>query len=236
MPTPSDLQPDPPPGPEGPGPVGVIDVVLFDLGNVVFNVDFQRVFAHWSASSGVPAATIGPAFVADKDANRHFEVGAWTPEAFHRHCNARLALGIAQDSFEAGWNNIFGPATPGIDHLLDALAPRARLAVFSNTNHLHERAFSRIYAGTLARFSRIYTSHVLARAKPDPAAFTAVASDLGVAPGRILFFDDTVANIAGARSAGLHACHWRGLSDGVRAAHAHGLLTAAESESLLAVG
>ncbi len=213
-----------------------IDVVLFDLGNVCFNVDFQRVFAHWSASSGVAVEEIAADFRADRVAGAQFEIGAWSPERFHAHWNGRLKLGLDQGAFEAGWNHIFGPSTPGIDHLLDRLAPRARLAVFSNTNHVHERAFTVRYAGTLGRFSRIFTSHGLALAKPRPEAFTAVADALGVTPERILFFDDTAANVAGAGAAGLHAELWTGLGDGVRAALSHGLLTRAEADDLLAAG
>ena len=57
-------------------------------------------------------------------------VGAWTTAVFHARVSARLGLGLDLAAFSAGWNDIFGPPTAGIDALLDALAPRARLAVF----------------------------------------------------------------------------------------------------------
>jgi putative hydrolase of the HAD superfamily len=212
-----------------------VAVVLFDLGNVVFDVDFKRVFAQWSAASGVPAETLAAGFSADREAGPAFELGAWSPERFHRHCAGRLGLGLDQDAFEAGWNNIFGPPTPGIEHLLAALRPRARLAVFSNTNAVHERAWMRIYAPTLAPFERIFTSHGLGRRKPEPAAFAAVAEALGVAPGEVLFLDDAAANVAGARTAGMKAAQWGGLADGVRAAAELGLLTPAEVAELTVI-
>ena len=41
--------------------------------------------------------------------------------------------------------------------------------------------------------------------KPDAAAFAKVAGIVGAAPGRIGFFDDNAANVAGARAAGFQA-------------------------------
>jgi putative hydrolase of the HAD superfamily len=49
-----------------------------------------------------------------------------------------------------------------------------------------------------------------------------VAGDIGVPLGRILFFDDTTANVDGARAAGVQAVHVRGPED-VRAAVARWL-------------
>jgi putative hydrolase of the HAD superfamily len=49
--------------------------------------------------------------------------------------------------------------------------------------------------------------------KPERAAFERVARAIGVAPGRILFFDDTEANVAGARAAGFQAVHVRSPED-----------------------
>jgi putative hydrolase of the HAD superfamily len=41
--------------------------------------------------------------------------------------------------------------------------------------------------------------------KPDPAAFTRVTDELGMAPDRILLLDDNQLNVDGARAAGLRA-------------------------------
>ncbi|GAA5210051.1 HAD-IA family hydrolase [Microbacterium kyungheense] len=45
-------------------------------------------------------------------------------------------------------------------------------------------------------------------AKPDPAFFVHIATDLGIAPERLLFLDDQPANVDGARRAGLNAECW----------------------------
>jgi FMN phosphatase YigB (HAD superfamily) len=54
----------------------------------------------------------------------------------------------------------------------------------------------------------------LGLAKPSTAFFEHIATDLELAPDQMLFLDDQPRNVAGARSAGLHAEHW---------AHDHGV-------------
>jgi putative hydrolase of the HAD superfamily len=217
-----------------------VSVVLFDLGNVVFQADMALAYRQWARASGQApgdfALAVAQAFASDPALGHAFEIGALTPADFHRQCCARLGLALDQESFEAGWNAIFGPATPGIDALLAALAERARLAVFSNTNAVHQRVWERRYAGTLARFERVFTSHGLGRRKPEPAAFAAVAAALGVAPGAVLFLDDAPANVSGARAAGMQAAQWRGLQDGIAAARAQGLLDPERAAEVLAAG
>ncbi len=52
-----------------------------------------------------------------------------------------------------------------------------------------------------------YSCH-LGVAKPSADYFGHIADDLGLAPGDLLFVDDSVANVEGARAAGLAAEHW----------------------------
>jgi len=59
--------------------------------------------------------------------------------------------------------------------------------------------------GFLAAFDRVYNSYRLGTGKRDPALFDEVAADLVVAPGRILFIDDSPGHVERARSRGLRA-------------------------------
>ena len=58
----------------------------------------------------------------------------------------------------------------------------------------------------------------LGAAKPDPAFFAEAARRIGSAPAEILFIDDSTANVAAARQAGLAAEQWT-LDDGHEALH-----------------
>lgn len=53
-----------------------------------------------------------------------------------------------------------------------------------------------------------YYSCDIRSAKPSAEFFEHIASDLGLAPEQLLFIDDQLANVSGARSAGLNAECW----------------------------
>jgi HAD superfamily hydrolase (TIGR01509 family) len=65
----------------------------------------------------------------------------------------------------------------------------------------------------LANFRRVFVSSEMGLRKPELASFDFIAREIGVAPGRILFFDDTLANVEGARRAGLQAVRVSGPDD-----------------------
>ena len=48
-----------------------IDALLFDLGNVVIRIDFERVFARWAAHAGCDAALLREKFSHDEPYQRH---------------------------------------------------------------------------------------------------------------------------------------------------------------------
>jgi len=65
----------------------------------------------------------------------------------------------------------------------------------------------------LRRFRKVFVSFELGRRKPERAAFEAIAAVIGVPLDRILFFDDTLANVEGARSIGMAAVLVRSPAD-----------------------
>lgn len=96
---------------------------------------------------------------------------------------------------------------PEVDHVFDRLdAHSIDSAVLSNTNALHWRRLGPSTSNTeypiVRRARHHFASHLLGVAKPDPAIYAAVVERTGVLPERILFFDDSDANVAGARVAG----------------------------------
>jgi len=62
-------------------------------------------------------------------------------------------------------------------------------------------------------FRKVFVSYELGARKPERAAFEAIARAIGVPLERILFFDDTAENVAGARAAGVAAIQVRGPQD-----------------------
>jgi putative hydrolase of the HAD superfamily len=123
--------------------------------------------------------------------------------------NLRGSLGIDLDDarLAEGWNAIFIEEMPGIADLLTRLAPRIPLYAFANTNHTHWAQFLTQFAAAVGPFRKVFTSCAMGLRKPEPAAFAHIEKEIGVPAGRILFFDDTLENVEGARACGLQAVH-----------------------------
>lgn len=201
---------------------GSADVLLFDLGRVVLDVSFDRVMSVWAAHAGCAADALAARFILD-DAFRHHETGKIDDTAFFESLRQSLGISITDAQFLQGWNSIFSGEMTGISELLTRAARRMPLYAFSNTNPAHVAHFSSAYAEVLGHFREIFLSSTIGLRKPDAAAYDHVVRAIGVPASKILFFDDSAANIEGARSRGLVAIHVTSTDDVARALTALGI-------------
>lgn len=75
----------------------------------------------------------------------------------------------------------------------------------ASTQERHRAAHLEHRLGLGSRFDRLFFSCHIGTKKPDRAFFDHVASEIGVSPSEILFFDDRDSNVKGARDAGWRA-------------------------------
>jgi putative hydrolase of the HAD superfamily len=193
-----------------------VQALLFDFGGVLIEIDFDRVFERWAGLAGVPAVQVKSRFEHGAAYEAH-ERGEIDAAQFFATQRAALGIDLTDADFEDGWQRVFGPEIAPTVALLPKLRERIPLHLFSNTNRTHHDYWKRRYAEALRPIERRFISNEMGVRKPTRESFDAVAEALGVPHGRILFFDDTAANVAGARAAGLQAVHVRSTQD-VRAA------------------
>jgi glucose-1-phosphatase len=201
---------------------GAADALLFDLGRVVLDIDFNQTLTCWAGHAGCEPSDIVERFVRD-EAYRHHEIGKISDEAYFDSLRASLGIGISDAQFLEGWNAIFAGEIPGIAPLLARAAGRLPLYAFSNTNAPHVEHFSKAYADLLGYFREVYLSSAIGLRKPDAAAYDHVVNAIGVPASRIVFFDDLAENVEGARARGLLAVHVRSSADVAAALNALGI-------------
>jgi putative hydrolase of the HAD superfamily len=189
-----------------------VHALLFDFGGVIVEIDFNRAFEIWGARSGVPATTIKSRFSFDSCYESH-ERGQIAANVYFDSLRASLGIRISDEQFREGWNTIFVGEIPGVAALLRQAKALEPLYVFSNSNPTHHAYWAMEYADTLGNFQKIFVSCRLGRRKPEPEAFTAVSSEIGVPLENILFFDDTDENVKSARSLGMQAVHVKSIAD-----------------------
>ena len=158
------------------------------------------------ASGGTPSDRFDSAY------ERH-ECGGISEREFYASLRKTLGVELTDAQLAAGWCSIFAGEIPETVALLRRLEGRVPLYAFSNTNPEHQRAWSRQFEEALRPFRKVFTSCELGVRKPGRAAFEKVSREIGVPLERILFFDDTLENVDGARRAGLQAVHVKSPQD-----------------------
>jgi putative hydrolase of the HAD superfamily len=193
-----------------------IKALLFDLGRVVVATDGARAARIWARQAGRPAdGLLAPheTIPAVRDAYMGHERGRLTDNAFFAVVRRELGLPGEDASLLEGWNAIIGGEMPGIREVLVRARTRYPLYAFSNTNPAHKAVLLAQHGELLSHFRKLYLSHEIGLRKPDREAFLAVAQDMAYAPCEILFFDDSLANVEGARDVGMQAIHVTGAAD-----------------------
>lgn len=193
-----------------------IDALLFDLGRVVIDIDFNRAFARWAKHASCDEALMRGRFAHDAAFSRH-EVGELSGDAYFASLRTSLGIDITNAELLDGWNAIFVGEMRGISDLLRRVASKVPVYAFSNSNRAHEAYWSKRFASVLSHFKEIYVSSTIGLRKPDAAAYEYVVKAIGVPSERIVFFDDNLENIAGARRCRLQAVHVTSNADVVRA-------------------
>jgi FMN phosphatase YigB (HAD superfamily) len=201
---------------------GAADALLFDLGRVVLDIDFDKAIACWAGHAGCKPDDIVRRFVRAETYRDH-EIGKISDAAYFESLRASLGIELSDGQFLEGWNAIFAGEMPGIAPLLKRAAKRLPLYVFSNTNGAHVEYFSETYADLLGHFREIFLSSAIGLRKPDAAAYDHVVKAIGVPAPRIVFFDDLAENVEGARARGLTAVQVTSSDDVARALAALGI-------------
>lgn len=183
---------------------GAADALLFDLGRVVIDYDLRRTLKAWAVELGSdPHALM--AKLAQNDTFHRYETGHVTDAEFFATVRTALGLTLTDAQLREGWNAIFSGEMPGIAPLLDRAAKQLPLYALSNTNDSHIAHFSEHYAELLVHFRELFLSSRIGMRKPNGETYDFVVKAIGIAPQRIVFFDDLAENVEAARERGLHA-------------------------------
>ena len=186
--------------------------IIFDLGGVIINLNYQLTRKAFEI--------LGVANFNDLYTQHHanplfeqLEVGAIEPEAFYEALRQATGLTLTNSQIETAWNAMLLDFPVERLLWLDQIKNKYNIYLFSNTNAIHYKAFTTIYAQTAPLvglnpnfnhfFKTAYYSHTLKQRKPAVAAFEAVLQDAKLDPAQTLFIDDTISNIEGAQKAGL---------------------------------
>ncbi|MBM4267129.1 MAG: HAD family phosphatase [Deltaproteobacteria bacterium] len=192
--------------PTGSSAVAPFDVILFDLGGVVIELDGPPIRAAWTSEQD--ETEVWRRWI-HSTAVRRFESGRGSSAEFCDEIVRELGLSIDGDEFLRHFLAWPKGIYPGMYELLRTLGETYRVGCLTNCNELHWRR----YIDDLALgqvFHHPFSSHELGALKPDAEIFERVVRELGCPAERVLFVDDNQMNVDGAVAAGLHAFRAKG--------------------------
>mgnify|MGYP002623220428 FL=1 len=177
-------------------------LLLFDLGGVVIEFSGPRELVGL-VDTPLTEEEIGRRWGTDPHVSA-FERGDIDAATFARRFCDHWRLPLTPEAFLVrlrGWSKRW---LPGALELLTTLRASHRLACLSNSNPLHWERNLTVHR-IQDHFEPCLASHELRALKPEAEIFAAAVARLGVPIDSITFFDDSPANVAGARAAGLDA-------------------------------
>lgn len=184
--------------------------IIFDYGNVIFMLDFDRSRQAW-ADLGIADPD---AFYSHQRQDRiftAFESGDATAEEFRAYIRDILNKPeLADIQIDRAWNSLLVGVPDGNHDLLLRLKPMYRTFLLSNINPIHfeyimnylnqEFGFG---TGNDHLFEKAYYSHLMGMRKPNDDIFEAVLQENGLIPAETLFIDDNPHNIEAAGRLGI---------------------------------
>lgn len=178
---------------------------IFDLGNVIVDIDFNRVLGAWSDFSRVPLATLKQSFTMGEPFHQH-ERGEISDEDFAQALCEEMDMPLSYEQFSTGWQAVFVALRPEVITIMHKLRGQGhRVVVLSNTNRLHTTFWPEQYPEIRAAADHIYLSQEMGMRKPEARIYQKVLELEGFSAEDALFFDDNADNIAGAEQVGISA-------------------------------
>lgn len=191
---------------------------VFDLGNVVVKYDPAAMLVPFRLCEADTALFIREVFLGPEW--RRYDRGDGEKEKLLYPALARLPAHLQSVCrtlcFDRDLERDHMPPTPGFFSLAQDLCDAgAKLYLLSNAGVDIHRLLGTLPA--LRLFSGVYISSDHHLLKPDPEIYHSFFNVFGLVPSECVFTDDSPANVAAARAAGMQAVEFSALTDGIGA-------------------
>ena len=182
--------------------------IIFDFGGVIIRIDYNRIPAAFS-EAGLEGFDRIYSKLHQTTLFDDFEKGMISDRKFRKKLRDIAGVALSDSQIDHAWNAmLIDIPRENIDVLLK-LRQSYRIFLLSNTNSIHEKAFTEIMMRDYGKnileevFEKIYYSHNLSMRKPEPAIFEKVLEENNLLAEETLFVDDSPQHIEGAKKAKL---------------------------------
>ena len=190
-------------------------LVLFDLGNVIVDVDHRAVAARFAETSEKtefrdPAILLSTITERSASLLRAFDTGQITPWAFYDHMRSTYGLKLSFEDFVEIWNSGFSE-NHEVSNLVTRLTPHVRLFLLSNTNPLH---FDYLQSNcpVIKKMEKVILSYRLGCMKPAVEIYKHALHTASLPPELVWYVDDVPEFVDAGAQLGIHAIQFRSAS------------------------
>ncbi len=191
--------------------------IIFDLGGVILNIDYQKPI-HAFEKLGIRDAAKIYSQAEQTELFDALETGKIGEAEFITSLKELSGIAVSEIQLIEAWNSILLDFPLRRLQILQQLQLHFNTYLFSNTNEIHEKAFNQIlqqtcgYPSLAVFFDKVYLSHRVGLRKPDPAIFQKILDDNHLKPQETLFLDHRLQHIQSAEKLGIRTIH---LPDGL---------------------
>lgn len=197
--------------------------IIFDLGNVLVNLDGQRCIDAFHKIGGEDLAKT----IKEQQLKGLFfdtEVGNINEQIFCERIRQLAGKPLTDEEIVWAWNELLTGIPDEKKARLLELRKKYKIFLLSNTNEMHWRKCAEDFFpygpyGTEDYFDRVFLSYEMHLIKPDEKIFRETLSQAGLKAEETLFIDDRKENCEGAAKVGIQTFlnaepdDWMGLED-----------------------
>jgi glucose-1-phosphatase len=186
--------------------------IIFDLGGVLLNIDYQLTENAFVAA-GITNFREIYSQLQQTPVFDDFETGKMDRATFIRTLQGYAGTPVSDTQIVDAWNAMLLHFPIRRLQILQQLRNYYDLYLLSNTNEIHEAAFNDILSrehgmpGLGVFFDRVYLSHRVGLRKPMPEIFEKVLHDNNLNATETLFIDDSPQHIEGAKKLGIQTIY-----------------------------
>ncbi len=184
-----------------------IDCIIFDLGGVIVDIDYQRPIKEFSKLGFNNINEIYSQCYQIELFDK-FDKGLISPQEFREKLLINYSISITPKEFNNAWNSIIIGIKEETLNCIVKLKSKFKTLILSNTNLIHVDFMDKYLKHTYNIENINYLVHnvhyscKMGMRKPDKEIFETVLNTNNLVPHRTLFIDDTIVNIESAKSLG----------------------------------
>ncbi|TFF87498.1 MAG: HAD family hydrolase [Promethearchaeota archaeon] len=194
-----------------------IKTIIFDLGDVVVNLDFSKFYKEIISPSPLnkPEAPLMMEFFRNSDLYHQGKMS--NEEFYHMACDLLQVNScvINEKEFFKAFNSIISGINNDVVNLIKELASlgKFKLIALSNVNESHWNYLKKKDFDFMKYFDEMILSHEVQTIKPEQEIFQIAIEKANCKPQEIVFVDDGLNNIKVAKDLGIVGIHFTDVSN-----------------------